>query len=84
RTASIFAIQEPYLDYLDSSRAPVGWRPVYPTPHGTKDSPRSRSFLAVHHRLSTNDWEQLPCPSADVTAIKLTTADGPVIVINVY
>ncbi|KAF8600541.1 hypothetical protein BDV93DRAFT_414996, partial [Ceratobasidium sp. AG-I] len=76
--------QEPYLDHLGSSRAPVGWRPVYPSTHGTKDAPRSRSFLAVHHRLTTNDWEQIHCPSPDVTAIRVSTTGGSVLIVNVY
>ncbi|KAF8600583.1 hypothetical protein BDV93DRAFT_412622, partial [Ceratobasidium sp. AG-I] len=80
----IVAIQEPYLDHLRASRPPVGWRPVYPSTHFKKDSPRSRSFIAVNPNISTNEWEQVECPSADVTAIRVKTPLGPVLVVNVY
>ncbi|KAF8600951.1 hypothetical protein BDV93DRAFT_415897, partial [Ceratobasidium sp. AG-I] len=80
----LIAIQEPYLDHLGSSRPPPGWRPVYPTPHFLDNAPRSRSFIAVNPVLSTNDWEQVPCPSPDITAVRLVTAVGPILIINVY
>lgn len=81
---SLIAIQEPYLDHLSSSRPPAGWRPVYPTPHFREGAPRSRSFIAVNPALSTNDWEQIACPSSDITSIRVITTAGPVLIINVY
>ncbi|EUC66991.1 reverse transcriptase from transposon X-element protein, putative, partial [Rhizoctonia solani AG-3 Rhs1AP] len=78
------AIQEPYLDHLGSSRAPPGWAPIYPTNHHMSDQPRSRSFMAVNPRLSSNVWEQVPCPSPDVTALKIQTPAGSILICNVY
>ncbi|CUA67582.1 putative RNA-directed DNA polymerase from transposon BS [Rhizoctonia solani] len=82
--ATIMAIQEPYLDHLNSSRVPPGWTPIYPSLHRKKDQPRSRSFLAVNPRLSSNGWEQVPCSSPDVTALKVQTPSGPILICNVY
>ncbi|EUC55854.1 reverse transcriptase from transposon X-element protein, putative, partial [Rhizoctonia solani AG-3 Rhs1AP] len=84
RSATIVAIQEPYLDHLGSSRAPPGWIPIYPSHHHKKDQPRSRSFLAVNPRLSPNAWEQVPCPSPDVTAMKVQTPVGLILICNIY
>ncbi|EUC67759.1 reverse transcriptase from transposon X-element protein, putative, partial [Rhizoctonia solani AG-3 Rhs1AP] len=78
------AIQEPYLDHLGSSCAPPGWAPIYPTNHHMSDQPRSRSFLAVNPRLSSNVWEQVPFPSPDVTAMKIQTPAGSILICNVY
>ncbi|KEP45734.1 putative reverse transcriptase from transposon X-element protein [Rhizoctonia solani 123E] len=80
----LVAIQEPYLDHLNSSRAPPGWSPIYPSLHHLKDQPRSRSFLAVSPHLSSNVWEQVSCPSPDVTALKVQTPAGPILICNVY
>ncbi|KAF8597953.1 hypothetical protein BDV93DRAFT_424597, partial [Ceratobasidium sp. AG-I] len=80
----LLAIQEPFLDHLKSSRPPVGWRPVYPSTHFKKDSPRSCSFITVNPKISTNEWEQVECPSPDVTAIRIKIPLGSVLVINVY
>ncbi|KAF8593622.1 hypothetical protein BDV93DRAFT_406741, partial [Ceratobasidium sp. AG-I] len=80
----ILLIQEPYLDHLKASRPPVGWRPIYPTIHFLPDSPRSRSFMAINPVMSTNDWEQVECLSADVTAIRVKTAKETLLIINVY
>ncbi|CUA75215.1 putative RNA-directed DNA polymerase from transposon BS [Rhizoctonia solani] len=65
RNATVVAIQEPYLDHLNSSRAPPGWTPIYPSHHHLKDQLRSRSFL-------------------DVTALKVQTPAGPILICNVY
>jgi hypothetical protein len=78
------AIQEPYLDHLNASRLPVGWRPVYPSTHFDVKPPRSRSLIAVNPALSTNEWQKLDCPSPDVTAIRVLSSRGPIIIINVY
>ncbi|EUC54311.1 reverse transcriptase from transposon X-element protein, putative, partial [Rhizoctonia solani AG-3 Rhs1AP] len=84
RNATVVAIQEPYLDHLGSSRAPPGWNPIYPSNHCKKDQPRSRSFMAVNPRLSSNVWEQVPCPSPDITALKIETPAGPILICNIY
>ncbi|KAG9120597.1 hypothetical protein FRC07_003847, partial [Ceratobasidium sp. 392] len=82
--ATILAFQEPYLDHKGKSRFPPLWSTIYPTTHARKDTPRSRSFLAINPMLSTNDWEQVDCDSADVTAIRLGTDKGIILIINAY
>ncbi|KDN39715.1 hypothetical protein RSAG8_08633, partial [Rhizoctonia solani AG-8 WAC10335] len=84
RNTTVVANQEPYLDHLGGSRMPPGWTPLYPSGHHKKDQPRSRSFLAVNPHLSSNVWEQVPCPSPDVTAMKIQTTVSPVLICNIY
>ncbi|KAJ1301816.1 hypothetical protein OPQ81_009044 [Rhizoctonia solani] len=84
QNATVVAIQEPYLDHLGSSHSPPGWTPLYPSQHGKKNQPRSRSFLAVNPHLSSNVWEQVPCPSSNVTALKIQTPAGSILICNVY
>jgi hypothetical protein len=38
----------------------------------------------VNPRLSSNVWEQVPCPSPDVAAIKVQTPAGHILICNVY
>jgi hypothetical protein len=84
RAATIIALQEPYLDSFNNSRPPPGWRSIYPSTHLTLGAQRSRSFMAIHPQLSTNDWEQVDCPSPDITAIRIRTDIGWTLIVNVY
>ncbi|QRW06349.1 Reverse transcriptase from transposon X-element protein [Ceratobasidium sp. AG-Ba] len=81
---TILAIQELYLDYRNYSRVPTGWSSIYPTTHNTPNAPRSRSLLAINPSVSSNSWEQLECLCPNITAVRMITQAGPIIVINVY
>ncbi|QRV96409.1 Reverse transcriptase (RNA-dependent DNA polymerase) [Ceratobasidium sp. AG-Ba] len=47
-------------------------------------APRSCSFLALNPNISSNSWEQIDCPSADVTAVRLKINKDSIIIIHMY
>lgn len=66
----VLALQEPYLDYLNNTRASRDWHVVYPSTHLTSDQ-ISRSITFVRSNIAaTCPWEQLSFPSPDVTVIQ--------------
>ncbi|KAJ3001361.1 hypothetical protein NUW54_g6474 [Trametes sanguinea] len=69
----LIAIQEPYLDRLALTRSTTHWRVVYPSPHRTDAASRSRSVLLINKKLSTNNWNPISIPHADVTAVTIRT-----------
>src|SRR4051812_34293339 len=64
-------IQEPYIDHLNNTRAPPGWRTVYPPSHLDPNRPPSRSVILISPRLATSAWMDLRIDSPDITAIQL-------------
>ncbi|KAJ3794385.1 hypothetical protein GGU11DRAFT_689950, partial [Lentinula aff. detonsa] len=86
--ADVFAIQEPYIDSKGRTRALPHLRVVYPTGHtehfGEPESPRSRSVMMLHTRVSTGSWTQIEIPCADITAVQLTTGTGTLRIFNIY
>ncbi|CCO36979.1 Putative 115 kDa protein in type-1 retrotransposable element R1DM AltName: Full=ORF 2 [Rhizoctonia solani AG-1 IB] len=85
RTVNIIALQEPYLDPKTSlTRALPSWRVIYPPTHGKDGAGRTRSILFIRKTISTNDWAQVAIPSPDVTAIRLRTATGWILLVNAY
>ncbi|QRV81763.1 Reverse transcriptase from transposon X-element protein [Ceratobasidium sp. AG-Ba] len=83
-TATLLAIQEPSLDKRNLSRPPARWTSIYPSIHYTSGAPRSRSYIAINPKISSNAWEQLECACADVTAIRLKLEKSSIMLINVY
>ncbi|QRV86981.1 Reverse transcriptase from transposon X-element protein [Ceratobasidium sp. AG-Ba] len=83
-TASIVAIQEPCLDKRNLSKPPSRWTSIYPSTHHAPNAPRSRSLLAINPAISSNSWEQLECPCADITAVRLKLVENPITLVNVY
>ncbi|EPQ55663.1 hypothetical protein GLOTRDRAFT_17648, partial [Gloeophyllum trabeum ATCC 11539] len=79
----LILIQEPYLDFLNNTRASHNWRVVYPTNHGSSPQ-HTRSVILVNSRLSTNDWRQLDFPHPDVTVLHLSGAIGTLTIFNIY
>jgi hypothetical protein len=80
----ILTIQEPYLDFNNRTCATPGWHVLYPSTHLLDGSDRSRSILLIRTSISTNDWAQVAVPSPDVTAVRLHSAAGWILCINVY
>ncbi len=79
----ICAIQEPYIDSFNNTRANSKWRVVYPSTHYTNPK-KTRSVILVNTSVLTNTWSDLATNSGDVTAIQLQTNTGKTNIFNVY
>ena len=83
KAADIVAVQEPYIDRNNRTRANLRWTAVYPSTHDTNPA-HSRSLLLVSTNLSTDAWSPLSIPSPDITGIIISSPHGRIIVYNVY
>ena len=79
----ILALQEPYIDFLNLTRATGHWRVVYPATHH-RGKERSRSVLLVNAKISTNEWSPVAVPSPDITAITLVAGGHKIHLFNMY
>lgn len=85
--ADLLLLQEPYINPLNSlTTSTYAWRVVYPTGHHDWQAKghTTRSTILVSTRLPTDAWQQIPVLSPDITAIRLSTANGPVHISNIY
>jgi hypothetical protein len=83
RQYSIEFAQEPYIDFLGNSRANHTWVAIYPTTH-RKNPKDTRTYTLVHTSINQDQWAQIPVPSPDVTAIRLSDEHGDLYTFNVY
>jgi len=79
----IIVIQEPVIDDLGNTKATPNWNVIYPTQRLTHQA-RTRAVTLIHKRLNTNNWRQIPFPSADVVIVQLTGPFGHVTIFNIY
>jgi hypothetical protein len=79
----ICLIQEPYIDFINNTRAPAGWKVIYPPTRYTNGD-RTRSVILVSPRLATSNWMDLCINSPDVTAIQLWGSFGNLMILNIY
>jgi len=79
----IVALQEPHIDHLGNTRATPDWNVVYPTHKYTHKS-RSQAVTLIHKRIDTNNWRQLPFPSADVVVTQFNGTFGKITIFNIY
>ena len=83
RDWDIVAIQEPVIDDYGNTKATLDWNVIYPTHRYTHQS-RARAVTLIHKRLNTNNWRQIPFPSADVVVIQLSGPFGIATIFNIY
>ena len=79
----VVAIQEPVIDNLGNTKATPDWNVIYPSARYTHQD-RSRAVTLVNKRLNTNNWRQIPFPSADVVIVQFTGPFGLVTLFNIY
>ena len=79
----ICAIQEPYLDSMNKTRANSHWIVIYPTTHAT-DPKKTRAVILVNKKLSTDRWEELDIDSGDATGMRLRTDTNTIDIYNIY
>ena len=65
------------------SRANFQWFTVYPSTH-TFAPASTRSMLLINTNLLTNNWKQISIPHPDITAIKLSSTYGKILLFNIY
>ena len=79
----VVAIQEPVIDTLGNTKATPDWNVIYPTARYTQQD-RIRAVTLVNKRLNTNNWRQIPFPSADVVIVQFSGPLGLVTLFNIY
>jgi len=79
----IVALQEPPVDKLGNTKANFRWRVVYPT-HKLAKGGKPRAVTFVNSKISTNCWEQIDFPSADVVVLRIKTTEGTCTITNIY
>ena len=79
----IIALQEPPVDRLSNTKANHCWCMVYPT-HKLAKGVKPRTVTLINSKISTNCWEQIDFPSANVVIVRTRTTEGMCTIINVY
>src|SRR5436190_15629545 len=78
-------IQEPYIDFLGNTRAPNGWKVIYPPTHlHDNGHARTRAVTLISPRLATSNWADLHINSPDINGIQLWGASGTIRIFNAY
>ena len=80
----IIALQEPYIDHLNLTRAGQSWNVIYPSNKGLNGQAHIRSIILVNTNIHSEQISQIGIQSSDITAIQFNTNTRPVIIINVY
>ena len=79
----IMALQEPHIDFLGRTRANVHWRVVYPNRH-LADLSKTRAAILINQNISTNNWDEIPLDSTDVTGVRVHGKFGVINLLNIY
>ena len=79
----IVALQEPHIDFLGRTRANAYWRVIYPKRH-LADPTKTRAVILINRNISTNNWDEIPVDSPDVTGVRLHGEFGAICLLNIY
>ena len=79
----IVALQEPHIDFLGRTRANAHWSVIYPKRHLANPS-KTRAIILINHNISTNNWDEIPLTSMDVTGVRLHGGFGAICLLNIY
>ncbi|KIM58263.1 hypothetical protein SCLCIDRAFT_73528, partial [Scleroderma citrinum Foug A] len=79
----IIALQEPPVDRLGNMKANSRWRVIYPM-HKLAKGEKPQAVIFINTKISTNCWEQVDFPSADIVILHIKTADGICTIVNIY
>ena len=79
----IVALQEPHIDFLGRTRANPYWTVIYPKRH-LADPKKTRSIILMNRKISTNNWDEIPLDSTDVTGVRLHGDFGVISLLNIY
>jgi hypothetical protein len=82
----IAALQEPYLDHNQRTRANLRWHVIYPSPYyNDEGNQRSTcSALLINTKLESSSWSQVDIQSWDITAVEIHNTHHTLLLINAY
>ena len=80
----IITLQEPYLDHLQLTWANPHWMVLYPSNKNLQGQPHTRSIILINKKIDSSQIQQIDIPSSDITAVKITTENHTLILINLY
>ena len=81
--ADIICIQEPHIDHLGNTCANAGWTVVYPSTH-LKNPSETHSTLLISRKIHPGAWTPVETNHPDVTAARISTQLGEILLFNVY
>ena len=79
----IVALQEPHIDFLGRTRANPHWTVIYPKNHLANPG-KTRAVILINRNISTNNWDEIPLTSMDVTGVRIHGDFGAVCLLNIY
>ena len=79
----IVALQEPHIDFLGRTRANAHWTVIYPKRY-LVDPSKTRALIFINREISTNNWDEIPLDSVDVTGVRLHGEFGAICLLNIY
>jgi hypothetical protein len=80
----IITLQEPYIDHLQLMQANPHWTVMYPSNKNLQGQSHIRSIILINKKIDLSQIQQIGIPSSNVTAVKVTTGNHSLIVINLY
>lgn len=79
----IVALQEPSINSFNNSIASRDWISVYPSTHNAHPD-KTRTLTLIRSTLNTDAWEQIDCPSGDITIVTFKGEWGKLTIFNIY
>jgi ribonuclease HI/endonuclease/exonuclease/phosphatase family metal-dependent hydrolase len=79
----IIALQEPSINQFGNSITSKDWFALYPTNHAAKPQ-ETRSLILIRTDILTNNWKQIDADTGDITAIRIDSNWGALLIFNVY
>lgn len=79
----LIALQEPAINQFGYTITSKDWFAIYPTNHAAKPE-ETRSLLFIRTDILTDNWKQIEVNSGDITAIRIDSNWGVLLIFNVY
>ena len=79
----IITLQEPYVDFLDNTRANQRWYPLLPSTHCNNLS-KTCAATFINKQILTSAWQQIMINSQDIVLTAINTPTGPITIFNIY
>ncbi|KAG2056119.1 hypothetical protein BDR06DRAFT_880710, partial [Suillus hirtellus] len=80
----VIIIQEPYINFLQNTKANHRWHVLYLTQHYTHPQKHSYTITLVNANLDTNIWNQITFPSSDIVILQISSEISKFTIFNIY